>query len=164
VSDPAPVAANFRIGVISDTHGELPDAVERAFAGVDAIVHAGDVGPGFVIELLEAIAPVTAVSGNMDIGPLAAMPLAANVSLGGVRVIVAHRQRDLAGSLDPARAGARVAVLGHTHVPLVEERDGVLWVNPGSPTSPRGGSAPSVAVVTVAADGSVSAEIVALDR
>ncbi|HEY5507000.1 MAG TPA: metallophosphoesterase family protein [Coriobacteriia bacterium] len=162
MSDPDPAAPPFRIGVISDTHGELPDAVERAFAGVDAIVHAGDIGSGYALDLLEAIAPVTAVAGNMDVGRAAELPLAANVSLGGVRVLVAHRQRDLAGSLDPVRAGARVAVVGHTHVPMVEERDGVLWVNPGSPVAPRAGSAPSVAIVTIRPDGAVSAEIVAL--
>jgi putative phosphoesterase len=155
--------APFRIGVISDTHGTLPDAVETAFAGVDAIVHAGDVGTGFVLDVLGAIAPVTAVSGNMDLGTTEMLPGAANVRLGGVRVVVAHRERDLAGSLDPMKAGARVAVFGHTHSPSVEERDGVLRVNPGSSSDPRGGSAPSVAIVTVAADGSATAEIVTLE-
>lgn len=161
MSDPA-TPAPFRIGVISDTHGELPDAVEQIFEGVDAIVHAGDVGPGFVLDLLGAIAPVTAVTGNMDLGPTALLPLALNVSLGGVHVIVAHRERDLAGSLDPVRAGARVAVFGHTHVPSIETRDGVVRVNPGSPTSPRAGSAPSVAIVTIGQGDAVSAEIVEL--
>ena len=161
MSEPA-APAPYRIGVISDTHGALPDSVEQAFAGVDAIVHAGDVGPGFVLDLLGVIAPVTAVTGNMDLGPTALLPLALNVSLGGIHVIVAHRERDLAGSLDPVRAGARVAVFGHTHVPSIETRDGVLRINPGSPTSPRGGSAPSVAIVTVDPDGAVSGEIVPL--
>jgi putative phosphoesterase len=158
----APAPAAFRIGVVSDTHGELPAAVEDLFAGVDAIVHSGDVGLGHVLDVLEAIAPTTAVSGNMDIGPTAMLPIAANVMLGGVRLLVAHRQRDLAGSLDPVRAGARVAIVGHTHVALIEERDGVLWLNPGSPTSPRGGAPATVAIVTVTPDGQVAAEIVLL--
>ena len=161
MSEVAPCAA-YRIGVISDTHGELPDAVEIAFEGVDAIVHAGDVGTGFVLDLLGAIAPTTAVSGNADYAEGPSMPLVANVRLGGVRVVVAHRERDLAGSLDPVRAGARIAIFGHTHVPSLEMRDGVLRVNPGSATQPREGSVGSVAIVTVAENGSVSGEIVPL--
>jgi putative phosphoesterase len=150
----------FRIGVISDTHGELPTAVLDAFAGVDAIVHAGDCGTGYVVDELEAIAPVTAVCGNCDLPGSLPYPHVANAVLGGVLFVVAHRDRDLAGSLDPVRAGARVAVVGHSHVAGVGERDGVLWVNPGSPVSPRLGTAASVAIVTVSADGDVSAEIV----
>lgn len=155
-------SAGFRIGIVSDTHGALPDAAEAALAGMDAIVHAGDIGPGCVLDVLGTIAPVTAISGNMDLGPATMLPHATNVVLGGVRFVVAHRERDLAGSLDPVRAGARVAVFGHTHVASIEERDGVLRVNPGSPTAPRGGGPASVAVVTVAPDGAVSAEIVPL--
>jgi len=155
-------AAAFRIGVVSDTHGELSNVAEAALAGVDAIVHAGDVGAGFVLDHLGAIAPVTAVSGNMDVGPTALLPLAANVCLGGIRVVAAHRERDLAGSLDPVRAGARVAVFGHTHIAELTERDGVWRVNPGSASAPRGGGPASVAIVTVAEDGAVTAEIVPL--
>jgi putative phosphoesterase len=152
----------FRIGVVSDTHGEVPDPVLDAFAGVDAIVHAGDVGPGCALESLEAIAPVTAVRGNCDLEPVSVLPLAANVVLGGVRILVAHRDRDLAGSLDPVRVGARVAIVGHSHVVGSGERDGVLWVNPGSPSFPRGSEPATVAVITVQEDGSVSAEVVPL--
>jgi putative phosphoesterase len=155
----APAARPFTIGVVSDTHGELPDAVTAAFAGVDAIVHAGDSGAGYALDLLEAIAPVTAVCGNCDVPGAISLPLAVKVELSGVRTVVAHRERDLAGSLDPARAGARLAIVGHTHVGLIEERDGVLWVNPGSPVHPRGGSPASVAIVTVAPDGGLSARL-----
>jgi putative phosphoesterase len=162
VSGVSPEGRAFRIGVIADTHGELPAAVEAAFAGVDAIVHAGDVGPGYALETLEAIAPVTAVCGNCDVSAPGALPIAANVMLGGVRVVVAHRDRDLGGSLDPVQAGARVAVIGHSHLAGVGEREGVLWVNPGSPSFPRGNMPPSVAIVTIGADGSVGAEVVAL--
>ena len=152
----------YRIGVIADTHGDLPDGVEAAFDGVDAIVHAGDAGSGLALDVLGTIAPVIAVCGNCDVGVEAELPIAANVVLGGVRIVVAHRDRDLAGSLDPVRAGARVAIVGHSHVSGVGERDGVLWVNPGSPVLPRGGQPPSVAVLTVEADGSVDAHIVTL--
>jgi uncharacterized protein len=162
VSEETPASRAFRIGVIADTHGEVPAAVEQAFAGVDAIVHAGDAGSGYALESLEAIAPVTAVCGNCDVGNAALLPVAANVVLGGVRVVVAHRDRDLGGSLDPVRAGARVAIIGHSHVAGVGERDGVLWVNPGSPSFPRGGQPASVALITVAPDGAVDARVVAL--
>jgi putative phosphoesterase len=149
----------FTIGVVSDTHGELPAAVLDLFAGVDAIVHAGDSGTGYALDLLAAIAPVTAVCGNCDVPGEASLPLAVNVVLGGVRAVVAHRERDLAGSLDPVRAGARLAIVGHTHIGAVEERDGVVWVNPGSPVHPRGGSPASVAIVTVTPDGQVKARL-----
>jgi putative phosphoesterase len=162
VSDAPPAPSPFRIGVISDTHGNVPGSVSDAFAGVDAIIHAGDVGPGYPLEELRAIAPVTAVCGNCDVGGHGVLPLAANTVLGGVRIVVAHRERDLAGSLDPVRAGARVAITGHSHVAAIGERDGVLWVNPGSPSFPRGGQERSVAIISVGADGSVTAEVVPL--
>lgn len=158
----APGVRPLRIGVISDTHGEVPDSVLEALAGVDAIVHAGDCGTGHVLDILGTVAPVTAVCGNCDVPGSLPCPFAVNVEFGGVRFVIAHRERDLAGSMDPVRAGARIAITGHSHVAAIGERDGVLWVNPGSPSFPRGGQPASVAIVTVAPDGSVSAEIVPL--
>ncbi len=159
---PEPAVGSVRVGVISDTHGEIPVAALRALEGVDAIVHAGDCGTGYVLDILESIAPVTAVCGNCDLPGSLPCPHALRVELGGVVVVVAHRERDLAGSLEPAIAGARVAIIGHTHVGRIETRDGVLWVNPGSAVSPRLGSPASVAIVSIGADGDVSAEIVPL--
>jgi putative phosphoesterase len=158
----APGSHAFSIGIISDTHGVLTDAALRALAGSDAIVHAGDVvGPG-VLGALRSIAPVVAVRGNCDTaGEEQELPRVANVVLGGVRVMVAHKRAQLSGSCDPVAAGARIAVFGHTHVASVEERDGVLFVNPGSASAPAG-SAPSVARIAVEPDGAVSAEIVPL--
>jgi uncharacterized protein len=158
-----PKPPGCRIGVIADTHGGLPAEAEAALCGVDAIVHAGDVGGGLVLELLAAIAPVTVVRGNSDPNSGSALwPLATNVCLVGVRTIVAHRAETLVGDLEPRRAAARVAIVGHTHVGLIERRDGVLWVNPGSPTAPRGGAAASVAIVDVGADGTVTGRLVTL--
>ncbi len=153
----------FVIGVISDTHGALPDAAFEALTGSDAIVHAGDVGVGHIPETLEAIAPVTLVRGSNSCVAEARSPIVANVRLGGVRVMVAHMESDLTGAFDPALVGARVAVFGHTHLAEITECDGVLWVNPGSPSDPRQGRPRSVALVTVAVDGSVTARIVSLD-
>ena len=152
----------FVIGVISDTHGMLPDSALEAFADVDAIVHAGDVGDGFVLDLLEGIARVIAVRGNNRYASEARLPIVANVKLGGVRVIVAHRASDLTGAFDPVVAGVAVAVHGHSHVPEIEVCDGVLWVNPGSPSSPHAGSPASVALVTVSDGGLVTARLVTL--
>lgn len=163
-SDARNRARPFRIGVIADTHGELPPAVEELFEGVDAIVHAGDVGGGLVLDLLEAIAPVTVVRGNCDGGMEALRwPEVANVALGGVRVLVTHRGGDLVEDLAPARAGARVVIRGHTHAGSVQERHGVLWVNPGSPSFPRGGSRASVALISVGLGGEVEVHIAPLD-
>jgi putative phosphoesterase len=154
--------AAHRIGVISDTHGELPDDARAALAGVDAIFHAGDVGSRSVLRLLEAIAPVHAVRGNNRDSSESRLPLQADATVGGVRVVMAHQQADLIRSRALALTCARVAVSGHTHAPEVEEFDGVLWVNPGSPSCPRRGAPRSVAVVTIATDGTVAAEIVTL--
>ena len=162
MSAPGHAARPFRLGVISDTHGEMPDSVMEALAGVDAIIHAGDVGSGLILDVLGAIAPTTAVCGNCDIGGAAMTPIAVNVVLGGVRIVAAHRERDLGGSLDPIRAGARIAITGHSHIAAIGERDGVLWVNPGSPSAPRGGQPASVAVVSIAADGEIDAKVVPL--
>ena len=152
----------FVIGVVSDTHGALPKAALEALAGADAIVHAGDVVGPDVLEALRSLAPVTAVRGNCDTDAAGrALPRVANVVLGGVRVVVAHDRAQLSGSLDPVVVGARIAVSGHTHVAVIEELDGVLFVNPGSASTPTGGG-PSVARITVAPDGAVDAEIVRL--
>ena len=152
----------FVIGVISDTHGVLCDAALEALGRADAIVHAGDVVGHGVLDVLRSVAPVTAVRGNCDTdGETRSLPAVANVVMGGVRLIAAHDLAHLSGNLDPVAAGARIAVSGHTHVALVEERDGVLFVNPGSASASADGG-PSVARITVAPDGAVSAEIVRL--
>lgn len=147
----------MRVGVVSDTHGVLPDAVLEAFAGVSRILHAGDVGSPRVLELLETVAPVIAVKGNMD-DPASPLPALANLELDGVRVLVTHRAGDVPRPLPP---GVRVVVTGHTHVPRLEDREGVLWLNPGSVSQPLSGSGRTVALLEVTR-GEASAEIVPL--
>lgn len=137
--------ATLRIGVLSDTHGELDPAVLEVFAGVDHIIHAGDIGsPGILLDL-EALAPVTAVLGNMD-HPSPGLRLrdVERVEFGGVRFLVTHRpvRAPLAGT-------AHVIVTGHTHRPRIQEEDGVLYVNPGSASEPRGPEGPTVALVNI---------------
>jgi putative phosphoesterase len=150
------------VGVLSDTHGMLPDDAFAALARVHAIVHAGDVCDEVTLPLLATIAPVTAVRGNCDTsGSPARLPAVANVAIGGVRFLIGHRLGDLVREVPPERAGARVVVSGHSHRASVRERGGVTYVNPGSASEARGGVR-SVAIVTVEADGAVSARVVEL--
>ncbi|MDX1649928.1 MAG: metallophosphoesterase family protein [Myxococcota bacterium] len=119
------------IGVISDTHGLVrPEAVE-ALRGCDRIVHAGDVGKPEVLEALAAIAPVTAVRGNVDRGAWAEeLPATEVVEAGPHLLYVLHALDDLA--IDPAAAGFAAVISGHSHAPGAQTRDGVLYLNPGS--------------------------------
>jgi len=159
---PAGRAGATLVGVLSDTHGRLPDEVIEAFAGVQAIVHAGDVVDEADLLVLGTIAPVIAVRGNCDRhGRTSSLPHVANVAISGVRFLVGHSLQDLLAQVDPVSAGARVVVSGHTHRARVETRHGVLHVNPGSASGPRG-TRRSVALLTIAPDGEVEARIVDL--
>ncbi len=121
----------FRIGVISDTHGLLRPEALAVFAGVDAILHAGDVGNIEILDALQAIAPVTAIRGNVDIdGPCAALPATEFVTLAAKNFYLIHNLRDL--DLKPEGASIDVVISGHTHQPLAQARSGVLYFNPGS--------------------------------
>ena len=119
------------IGVISDTHGLLrPEAIE-ALAGVDRILHAGDVGDPGILDRLRAIAPLTAIRGNVDVrGVCASLPATEVVELAGRLFYLVHSLDDL--DLDPVAAGISAVVTGHSHRVKVEQRAGVLYLNPGS--------------------------------
>ncbi|HEX8119060.1 MAG TPA: metallophosphoesterase family protein [Pyrinomonadaceae bacterium] len=125
------VKAGGFVGVISDTHGLVrPEALE-ALKGSELIVHAGDVGAPGVLEELGRVAPVLAVRGNNDRGAWAEqLPLYDAFEVGGAFVYVLHDLKEL--DIEPAAAGFRVVVSGHSHKPLIEERRGVLYLNPGS--------------------------------
>jgi putative phosphoesterase len=113
----------LRIGVISDTHGYVSPGVDRAFRGVARILHAGDVDSPAVLRRLAAIAPVTAVRGNVDTdGATRALSRAEFVDIGGALVYVCHCAEYL--EIDPVAAGVRVIVHGHTHRPELLTRDG----------------------------------------
>ena len=119
------------IGLISDTHGLLRPEVAPALAGVDLILHAGDIDTAEVLEQLRSLAPVVAVRGNNDRGAWADAILEREVTrVGSVSIYMVHDLHDI--GLSPVAAGFQVVVSGHTHRPLVEQRDGVLFVNPGS--------------------------------
>ncbi len=151
----------MRIGVVSDTHGLLRPEVAPALAGVERILHLGDVGKASILKDLEKIAPVTAVRGNVDrAGPLSELPETEVVLAGDRYVYMLHDLRTL--HLDPA-AGKFAAVLyGHTHVPNFYRKKGVLYFNPGS-CGPRRFELPvTVGLLTVGSDGDLQAEIVPL--
>jgi len=117
-----------RVGLIADTHGLLRVEAVSFLRGCDLIIHAGDIGDPAILVTLRALAPLTAVRGNNDRGAWAdELPDSAQLVVGGVTIQVLH---DLA-ALDISPA-SRVVVSGHSHRPSVVERDGVLYVNPGS--------------------------------
>ena len=149
------------LGVISDTHGLLrPEAVE-ALRGSDRILHAGDVGAPEILEALAQIAPVTAVRGNVDTGPWArALPPTEVVEAGGVSIYILHDFGQL--DLKPEAAGFRVMVYGDSHQPKIEERNGVLYFNPGS-AGPRRFHLPVTIGRLVIAAGKVRAELMELE-
>ena len=118
-------------GVISDTHGLIRPEALRALQGVELILHAGDVGAPEVLTALGTIAPVFPVRGNMDREDWARdLPKTRTVEVGGYSLYLLH---DLHGlDLDPAAAGFRVVISGHSHQPAALERNGVFFLNPGS--------------------------------
>ena len=120
-----------RVGLLSDTHGLLRPETIDFLRGADFIVHAGDIGEPAVLETLRTLAPVTAVRGNNDRDGWART--IAETEVLRVEEVSIHVLHDLAElDLDPAAAGFQVVVSGHSHQPRIEERDGVLYVNPGS--------------------------------
>jgi putative phosphoesterase len=153
----------YLIGLISDTHGLLRDDVHKALAGVDLILHAGDVGGDEILDELALIAPVEAVFGNTDTPGHPRLTGAIDIEIEGLRVHVSHGHE--AGSPTPdrllARYAAEVIVYGHTHRQLVTRADGRLVVNPGAAGPKRFDLVPSVARLTIE-DGAVDVEIIPL--
>jgi len=136
------------IGVISDTHGLLREEALAALAGVDHILHAGDVGDPGILAALAKIAPVTAIRGNIDTyGACAELPATDAVELSDKLFYLVHSVHDL--DIDPVAAGVAVVVSGHSHKPSLERRDGIVYLNPGS-AGPRRFKLPiSIALVSL---------------
>ena len=150
----------MRLGLISDTHGLLrPEAIE-ALRGSDKIIHSGDIGGPDILDSLRAIAPVRAVRGNNDRDPWArALPEMLELDVGALRVFVIHDRHGLVG--DPKALGYDIVITGHSHKPLIEGRDGVLYVNPGSAGPTRFGLPITVGRLTIEGR-SIEAELVPL--
>jgi putative phosphoesterase len=127
----SPPSAVTRIGLISDTHNLVRPEALQYLAGCDAIIHAGDICNPAVLDALARIAPVTAVRGNNDIdGAVASLPAHVRLTVQQVTILVVHDIAD--AGRDPRSEGIGVVVTGHSHKPAIDERDGVLFVNPGS--------------------------------
>jgi putative phosphoesterase len=119
------------IGLISDTHGLLRKEALEALRGSELILHAGDVGKQEILEALRQLAPVLAVRGNVDTQEWAReLPATAIAEAGAIRIYMLHDMKEL--DLNPASAGFRIVVSGHSHQPGKNERDGVWYINPGS--------------------------------
>ena len=148
------------IGVISDTHGLLrPEAID-ALRGSKHIIHAGDIGAPEILDELAAIAPVTAIRGNVDKGAWARrLPATEAVELSGISIYVLHDVAQL--DLKPEAAGFKVVVSGHSHVPKQETHGGVLYFNPGS-AGPRRFKLPVCVGRLVVQGGGVRGEILAI--
>ncbi len=150
----------MRIGLVSDTHDLVRPEALAFLHGCDHILHAGDICGPAVLDALAALAPLTAVRGNNDRGAWAdGLRRSETLRFGGVRILVVHDIADLART--PRPPDLRVVVFGHSHKPSVDERGGVLHVNPGS-AGPRRFSLPiSVGELTIE-DGAVSARTAAI--
>jgi putative phosphoesterase len=119
------------VGLISDTHGLLREEAVRALDGSDLILHAGDVGAPEILQTLRALAPVVAVRGNVDTGEWGqTLPLTEVIQVGSVGIYMLHILQDL--DINPAAGGFHIVVSGHSHKPSQTEKEGVLYVNPGS--------------------------------
>jgi len=152
----------MKIGVVSDTHGLVRPETIAALAGVERILHLGDVGKASVLEELGKIAPVTAVRGNIDReGACAELPETDVVLLGGHYVYMLHDLNTL--HLDPAAAKFAAVLSGHTHVANFVTRRGVLYFNPGSCGPRRFELRPTVGLLTVHENGELEPQIVSLD-
>jgi putative phosphoesterase len=149
------------VGVISDTHGLLrPEAVE-ALRGSAHILHAGDIGAREILEKLRAIAPVTAVRGNVDRESWTrSIPQSQVVEIAGASIYMLHILAEL--DLKPEAAGFAAVVYGHSHQPSQEMKGGVLYFNPGS-AGPRRFKLPITVGKLLIENGSVRGEIICID-
>ena len=155
------MSEQMRIGLISDTHGLLRPEALAALAGCTHILHAGDIGKPEILDALRQIAPLDVVRGNNDEGLAwaAELPLVVELQLGGVGLYMVHELAHVPAELADS---VQVVITGHSHKPLIEQRDGRLWVNPGS-AGPRRFKLP-VSVGLLHIDGAeVHAELLTLD-
>jgi putative phosphoesterase len=154
------VAATFSVGVISDTHGLLRPEALAALAGVDHILHLGDVGNPAILDALRGIAPLTAIRGNVDLhGDCAELPATDFIELAGKVFYLVHSEGWL--DINPVVAGVAVVVSGHSHQASIVSRDGVMYLNPGS-AGPRRFKLPVTLARVEISGGLVSAKIVSL--
>jgi uncharacterized protein len=159
----APGGGSHIVGIISDTHGLVRADVHTALAGVEMILHAGDVGGDDILDELALIAPVRAVYGSTDAPGQPRLSESIDLTIGGISIHVSHGHE--VGSPTPAklleRYEADVVVFGHTHRPLIARAGQRLVLNPGAAGPRRFDLTPSVARLTIA-DGRADAELIGL--
>jgi uncharacterized protein len=148
------------VGVISDTHGLMRPEALAALRGVDYILHAGDVGDPAILDMLRAIAPLSAIRGNIDrTGACASLPSTQFLEMENVSIYMLHNLAEL--DLDPGAARASAIIAGHSHIPKIEWKKGILYFNPGS-AGPRRFSAPVSLGLLEITHGVVTPRLVAL--
>jgi uncharacterized protein len=151
------------IGVVSDTHGVYDEELDEVLAGAEHIIHAGDVGGLWIVGRLRQLAPVTAVSGNVDLADeTLSLPWEAEVDILGRRILVCHIAKSLMSRHDPVAEGYDMVVSGHSHRVRVEWREGTLFLNPGAAGRSRFGLPRTAAQVTIG-EGGLEPSIVLLD-
>ncbi|MDD1510309.1 metallophosphoesterase family protein [Pseudomonas sp. CNPSo 3701] len=151
----------MKIGLIADTHGLLRPQALTALEGVDHLIHAGDIGGPQILAELERIAPLSVVRGNNDGDAWAdGIPEHLTLRFGAIILYVLHDLKQLA--IDPKAEGIDVVIAGHSHKPLHEVRDGVLYLNPGS-AGPRRFKLPIGVALLHIDDGGVRAELITLE-
>ncbi len=139
------------IGVISDTHGAVSKSTLNALSGCNYIIHAGDMESTTTVATLSKIAKVTAVRGNMDRGDFAyGLKSTEVLSVANKNFYVIHNLAHL--DLDPVKAEIDGIISGHTHIPSIEGREEVLYLNPGSASKPKYGKQPSIAFIEIVGD------------
>jgi putative phosphoesterase len=162
--DETRVKRRHSLGLISDTHGFFHPELNEVFAGVDLILHAGDIGRQSVLDALSAIAPVAAVRGNIDGGLLRDLPLQRVVAMGDKRIALIHiagspkrPNRDVRRLIEQHRPD--VLVVGHSHIAVVQRLGDTLWINPGAAGNQGLHIERTAALLHIEADGKL-----ALDR
>lgn len=118
----------MNLAILSDTHGLLRPEVAEHLKTADAILHGGDVNKPGIVDQLERYAPLYIVRGNNDKEWAEQLPHDLTITLGGVTFYMVHNKKEVPADL----TGIDAVVFGHSHKYLLEERDGVLWLNPGS--------------------------------
>jgi uncharacterized protein len=152
-----------KIAIISDTHGTLTRNALDALSDVDHILHAGDIGAPEVLQLLETIAPVNAVRGNMDSGAWCQnLPMTDMLELGATTFYLLHDLSRL--DLDPQAVGVQVVIHGHTHNAANNSRAGVLYFNPGSASRPGHPGGPLTLGIIEITEGRIDPQIIVLNR
>ena len=149
----------MKLAILSDTHGLLRPEVAEHLKTADAILHGGDVNKPGIVDQLEQYAPLYVVRGNNDKEWAEQIPHDLTITLGGVTFYMVHNKKEVPADL----TGIDAVVFGHSHKYLLEERDGVLWLNPGS-CGPRRFHQEITMMMAEAEDGTLQVEKITIPQ